>query len=669
MADDIARLGYEIDSTQALSAARNLLTMEQAAGRAATGAARLTTRFRDANGRFISNTRAVAENSREIEQLAAKYNTALSAELSFANAQKEVSRAVQLGVLSAEQADAALERLQASYLASGNAATVMGGNVASANRHILNMGFQFQDIGMMMASGQSPLILAMQQGTQVAGIFNQMKMEGQSAFVALRGGLLGLINPTSLLTIGVIAGAAALVQWGMAAVGASGDSQTLTEATDDLIDAMDRYRTALSASEQLTTQLLERYGTQAQAMRTNLELMARLERIRFTTQVEEGVARLRSDLSELRQIANGIASIGETTPPWLQRWTDDFGVTREEAVLLGAAIDDLGGRQTPDELANTLERVSRILVTARERGGAVTDEMISTTLEALRAAAAARELAGALADASTNAASIQVPQGQIVDEAGNVTQFGLGSRARQPPRRAPVMDSLSIGSSGSGGGGNSAEMQRESELQQLIDSLQTETETIQEWRTSQLELLAQYNDAELAAVGGQAEARLRIEQEYQDRMIALRGTYQGSSLEQTQRFMGDMASALSSGNQQMAAAAAVFAGIEATINAYRAFNQVLADPKLPWFAKIPSAIGVLAAGLRTVQAIKSAGGSSGGSSGATSSASASTVSQAPEATKTTVIELRGSDWAKNIIGPVIDEIYKQSSNGRVIFKS
>lgn len=656
MADDIARLGFEIDSTQALSAARNLLTMEQAAGKAEVAGAKLQRVFRNAKGQFADAADGARLHKREIEQLAAKYNTALSAELAFANAQKEVARAVQLGVLSSSQAGAALEALQAQYMRTGTAATTMGTQIGAANRHILNMGFQFQDIGMMMASGQNPLILAMQQGTQVAGIFNQVRMEGQSVFGVLRSGFMQLINPTSLLTIGIIAGTAALVQWGLAALGASDDTQTFADATDDLIDAMDRYREAIGNSEQLTTQLLERYGTQAQAMRANLELMARLERIRFTTAVEEGVTRIRSELGEIAQIANGIATASGNTPEWLQQWIADFRMTSAEAVALGAAIDDLGSQQTPDALATSLETVSRILISVHERGGDVTDEMIETVLETLRAAAAARELAGALADASTNAAAIQIPIGMdsLYDDAGNY--IGLSGVELPPPSRRLT----------SGGGSN----ERANRLRQFIDELRTETETVQAWRTEQLDLLAQYNNAELEAIGGHNEARLRIEQEYADRMREIHDAERQERLSGYSTMFGDLATLMNTESMKLfrigqaaAIANAVMEGWESAVSAWR-WGMKFGGPPL---AAAASAASLAKTGAMIANIAKQNPKGSGGSGGGGGSLTGST---APEqgSGREVLVEFRGPDWAKEMLTDMLDQIYESAGDGRVIIR-
>ena len=153
-------------------------------------------------------------------------------------AQEQVNAAVRAGVVSQHEANRTLAMIEASYLGAGNAAQVMGTQLRGASAHTTNLMFQFQDIGMMLAAGQSPLMLAMQQGTQVSGVFQQLKNSGQGVGKAIAGGLIAMISPLSLLTIGAIAGGAALVQWGVSAWGAAEDTEKMDDAIGDLNDSL-----------------------------------------------------------------------------------------------------------------------------------------------------------------------------------------------------------------------------------------------------------------------------------------------------------------------------------------------------------------------------------------------------------------------------------------------
>lgn len=82
----------------------------------------------------------------------------------------------------------------------------------SSSFNVGNIAAQFQDVGVTAAMGMNPLMIALQQGTQLSAVLQTMEKPLQgiaSAFAAI-------ISPVSLLTIGFIALAAAglqLVNW------------------------------------------------------------------------------------------------------------------------------------------------------------------------------------------------------------------------------------------------------------------------------------------------------------------------------------------------------------------------------------------------------------------------------------------------------------------------
>lgn len=71
-----------------------------------------------------------------------------------------------------------------------------------------NLAAQFQDIGVTAQMGMSPLLIAMQQGTQLSAILNSMERPIQGLGVALR----QILNPLSLLSIGLVGLVAAGIQ-------------------------------------------------------------------------------------------------------------------------------------------------------------------------------------------------------------------------------------------------------------------------------------------------------------------------------------------------------------------------------------------------------------------------------------------------------------------------
>jgi hypothetical protein len=72
-----------------------------------------------------------------------------------------------------------------------------------------NIAAQFQDIGVTAAMGMNPMIIALQQGTQLAAIMNSMQKPMQGLAIAFK----QIFNATSLWTIGIVAAVAALLQF------------------------------------------------------------------------------------------------------------------------------------------------------------------------------------------------------------------------------------------------------------------------------------------------------------------------------------------------------------------------------------------------------------------------------------------------------------------------
>ncbi len=218
------------------------------------------------------------------------------------------------------------------------------------------------------------------------------------------------------------------------------------------------------------------------------------------------------------------------------------------------------------------------------------------------------------------------------------------------------------GGGGGGGGGSSTPDPIIAELDRLKDTLATEEalqiasfekqqETLQEALAKKL-LTQQEHNALMEAAQEQHAARMSEIDVYR----------YGSGIQQAEQFFGDMASAFQGGSEKMQRVAQTFGAIEALINAYRAYNQVLADPSLPWFAKVSAAASVLGAGLKAVNAIKGAGSGGGGASGGSSSAAATQ----PQVSRNVAIQLQGSNFGQDQVRSLINEINEAVEDGAVL---
>lgn len=95
-----------------------------------------------------------------------------------------------------------------------------------------NLTSQFNDIGVTAAAGMNPFIIALQQGTQLSQAFAGQRLDEVAKGIGES--FRSIVSPTALVTIGLVAGAAALIQWGVSAFTAKDGTNSLEEAQKKL---------------------------------------------------------------------------------------------------------------------------------------------------------------------------------------------------------------------------------------------------------------------------------------------------------------------------------------------------------------------------------------------------------------------------------------------------
>ncbi|SNT19495.1 phage tail length tape measure family protein [Sphingopyxis indica] len=214
---DVAALSMSVDSSGVVKATADLDKFSASADKASAAASKVSGSGRTAKlGQDYERAARAADKASgsimRIAQTAMKADAAMRAAndntgRSFASASAHVEAyRKHLAALptAANQAAAGIGRVSKAVATSAGAIKANTGNIAA----------QFQDIGVTAAMGMSPLMIALQQGTQLSAVF---AASGQSAFKAIGSAIGQVINPTALLTIGLVAAAAALVQmvdWG-----------------------------------------------------------------------------------------------------------------------------------------------------------------------------------------------------------------------------------------------------------------------------------------------------------------------------------------------------------------------------------------------------------------------------------------------------------------------
>lgn len=177
MSLNIATIGFAADSSQLKSAKTALDQLAPSAKKAETAS----------------------------EQLASGMSRVQAAAAGVVGASTRVAAAIRGQESAAEQAALAQARLSA-------ASAAASGHLNTMNMNVGNLAAQFQDIGVTAAMGMNPLMIALQQGTQISAVLAQNGANAASAVSQLGAAFKSVVSPLSLATIGIVAASAALLQ-------------------------------------------------------------------------------------------------------------------------------------------------------------------------------------------------------------------------------------------------------------------------------------------------------------------------------------------------------------------------------------------------------------------------------------------------------------------------
>jgi hypothetical protein len=405
---------------------------------------------------------------------------------------------------------------------------------------VANMGAQLNDIGVMLAAGQSPLMLAVQQGTQINQVFGNAGVAQRMAL--LRSSITSIINPASLMTIGLIAGGAALVQWGISAVRAGEDVEDFAEkieAAENRIKSLQTEVRTLElgvSSEELT--LLDAIAASREKVRDlQAEVNAAdVEGVIFADQKlaaeKENLETLEAQLAQLR----GLSAEAER----LAAVRDAEESAREELADLRAKaeITQLINRYGEDSRRVTVARVQAerdaFLQTKLSEG--IAADLVVQLLQAWDAAkgVASVDMAGNITLAANEAnrlmdnllmASRIGLSADLADEDAAMSQNVIPTADDRAGQRNAVQNFIRLttppavsGGGRRGGGVSGVDREREA-VQDLISTLQEqldvvrETDPVQKEMIRNRETLAAATDTEKQSVEQLIAARIAEEAE------------------------------------------------------------------------------------------------------------------------------------------------------------
>lgn len=321
---------------------------------------------------------SAAAFSDEIDRLKTKFDPLYASSKRYESALGELNRAQKLGAISAQQYDTSLEALNAEFANTGAMsraglqAQAFGRSMNGASGHTANLTFQLQDIGMMLAAGQNPLMLAMQQGTQVSGIFQQMGGSAKTIGPALVGAFSALISPMSLITLGSIAAGAAMIQW---LTGAGEKAKTASEAVQDFADSVSTAKQAAADAKAPVSALREEYGALAEMVKKARDEQAQTALAAAAQNAKSSVQSIIGtfDFGSRGLAGADYADILDQGTVGGKRLAEQLNVARAEGEKLFSALKALEEARGPLDAANAAGVLRQALVNA---GVPLTNELI-----------------------------------------------------------------------------------------------------------------------------------------------------------------------------------------------------------------------------------------------------------------------------------------------------
>jgi hypothetical protein len=352
------------------------------------------------------------------QRLVAQIDPVFAAQQRLSRGQGVLDSALKQGRITSDEYGAALAKLQARYATFGAANNNLAQTTHGLAGQTGNIAAQFQDVAVQLAGGQSPFLIALQQGTQLSSALGTGAGGTGGVVKALGGAFMSLLSPVSLATIGIIALGGAAVQY---MLDAGEKTQTLDEklkahadviasikgAYGEAAKGVDEYvsKSSTVLEQQLrasTDRLKEELDKQSQAIISK----STTTRMQFTDDLGFGygdeiveankkyeaftgaIARLREELKQghpdikafQEAIALAVEAAGDDKD--LRKFGDELIARSEDAlkveealikagraidVLNGAAVDGAGDLKTYGDALKALSQIGLPNLTDQQR--------------------------------------------------------------------------------------------------------------------------------------------------------------------------------------------------------------------------------------------------------------------------------------------------------------
>ncbi len=633
---------------------------------------------------------------------------------SLSTSTRNLARAKKNAAANIDQATGAIKRNNNALAQALRSHTIARDSANKVGNSYANVGYQLNDIGVMLAAGQNPLVLAAQQGTQLTQIMQELGRKGVTPVKALGEALRLVISPLSALTIAGIAALGFMVQFIRKTYESTKELTELSKALKTIDESIKSIHSERIIAEE-NLQLEEQVAIYRQIETLLAELAQREKDLENQKglgkkQARVDIAALQAEIAYYRQrqqiinaeviAARQAAELAQERLVAAREFANEYasasaagqGVLSVEKSILQARQDASAEILRQNQyLINTAAYVNQWADTTAVMAQNVS--VSASSLETMQAAArkyytnlkaaqdaiaAGKTMIDAIPTSLNSAVAVAQTLGTTLAAAGAAffSQFrgsqpgevysgrGSGTEWENWKQRREYYDTPDDPKTG-GGGGNPLL----SELEAVRDALASEEELQIESFQRQQETLQQA-----------LEQRLLTQQEYQqlmeaasvahaDRMVEIDAYKHGGSLDVAETFFGDMAAAMRSGNEKMLQISRTFGAAEALINSYRAFAQVIGDPTIHPLQKVALGTAVLGAGLNAANAIRGVTSSGGGGGGVGGSASGSAAASptASQTSRNVAIELTGGPmYSRDQLVELFNQLNELTEDGAVI---
>lgn len=223
--------------------------------------------------------------------------------------------------------------------------------------NLANLSAQFNDIGVTAAAGMNPMIIALQQGTQLSQAFAGQNLAQVASGIGRA--FMAVVSPTALVTIGLVAASAALVQWAMASVGAKEGGKKAEDQIKALDDALSKLSKNLEVLNQSDPD--QTFGNMTPEVKELTEALVQLNRVAELKALKDSLGSLVKESLDpglfkdfgirLAAATSSAAATAITTPDGMQKFAyddmnkgkglsfEDFKLKEEMLKTLAAAGD------------------------------------------------------------------------------------------------------------------------------------------------------------------------------------------------------------------------------------------------------------------------------------------------------------------------------------------